>query len=350
MAVDYRTDSSQDAINAKELELYNLIMDYRATLGLASVPLSEALSTVAARHALDTVENVGTYSGHSWSDAPYDPSNPATYGTIWYAPQRLQTDYPGNGYEISTGYTGNIASYEMSPERALQNWQGSPPHNDVLTNQGPWDDPWLAIGIGMYKGIAHVWFGHETDPDTGPSGVITGTPGLDIYTLDAGRGAATIETSDKTIIITTGTISVTLSDYERVAFNDGVLAFDISGTAGQGYRIYQAAFDRTPDAEGLSFWIGEMDGGMSLYDVSTRFLISQEFIALYGASPSNAEFVDLLYRNVLGREGEAEGTQWWNEQLDSGAYDRARTLASFSESDENVANVAGAIADGIWLT
>ena len=33
------------------------------------------------------------------------------------------------------------------------------------------------------------------------------------------------------------------------------LALDINGTAGQVYRLYQAAFDRKPDLVGLGYWI-----------------------------------------------------------------------------------------------
>jgi Ca2+-binding RTX toxin-like protein len=44
---------------------------------------------------------------------------------------------------------------------------------------------------------------------------------------------------------------------ERLQFGDSVLAFDtVKGTPGQAYRLYQAAFDRTPDSAGLGYWIG----------------------------------------------------------------------------------------------
>ena len=118
---------------------------------------------------------MGGYSGHSWSDAPYDSSDPATYPNMWFAPQRLGTGYVDYSFEISAGTSPGA----ISPEQALSLWQGSPPHNDVILNKEAWSDStWQAIGVGIYEGVAHVWFGTTLDP-TGPSPVV-GTPASEI--------------------------------------------------------------------------------------------------------------------------------------------------------------------------
>ncbi|CAN7666913.1 DUF4214 domain-containing protein [Rhizobium sp. LjRoot30] len=139
-----------------------------------------------------------------------------------------------------------------------------------------------------------------------------------------------------------------LSNIERVAFPDFTLALDIDGIAGQAYRVYQAAFDRAPDPAGLGFWIREMDAGLSLYEVSRGFVASQEFGDIYGYGASNASFVAKLYNNVLGRDGESAGLQFWGDLLSSEKMDKAAMLASFSESPENMAGVAPAIQSGFW--
>lgn len=137
-----------------------------------------------------------------------------------------------------------------------------------------------------------------------------------------------------------------LLNIERVAFSDFTLALDINGIAGQAYRIYQAALDRVPDPAGLGFWIREMDAGLSLYEVSKGFVGSPEF----GYDFSNANFVARLYHNVLGREGESAGLQYWSGQIESGSMNKAAVLASFSESAENVAGVAPDIQNGFWYS
>lgn len=141
-------------------------------------------------------------------------------------------------------------------------------------------------------------------------------------------------------------------DADQITFNNGVLRLDVQGSeiAGSSYRIYQAAFDRTPDIPGLKFWINKMDAGMSLLDVSKNFIASAEFIEIYGANSTNAQFVARLYQNVLGRDGEAAGITYWTGQLDTGASDRARVLFGFSESAENITGVSPQIDDGIFLS
>ncbi|MGH8855106.1 MAG: DUF4214 domain-containing protein [Telluria sp.] len=126
-----------------------------------------------------------------------------------------------------------------------------------------------------------------------------------------------------------------LDGIERIHFSDGALAFDTAAAAGQAYRIYSAAFDRTPDEAGLGFWIATMDRGSGLAAVAAQFIGSNEFTALYGPAPTDAQFVDRLYRNILDRAPEQSGFDYWLGVLAAGRADRAAVLAAFSESTEN---------------
>ncbi|GGK43734.1 DUF4214 domain-containing protein [Salinarimonas ramus] len=166
---------------------------------------------------------------------------------------------------------------------------------------------------------------------------------------------------DDTLTITNPTaarpFSVEAGSVERVQFIDGqgafvrTLAFDTGAgeNAGSAYRVYQAAFDRTPDNDGLKFWIDRADGGTSLIDIAAGFVASAEFQSIYGANPTSAQFVGRLYQNVLGREGEAGGVAFWTNELNTGARSQAQVLADFAESPENVVGVAPAIDGGIVL-
>ena len=72
---------------------------------------------------------------------------------------------------------------------------------------------------------------------------------------------------------------VNVDAVERVGFEDGVLAFDTAGNAGQMYRLYQAAFARDPDAEGLGYWIKQLDAGnTNITAIADSFLYSPEFV------------------------------------------------------------------------
>jgi hypothetical protein len=141
-----------------------------------------------------------------------------------------------------------------------------------------------------------------------------------------------------------------LTNVERLKFADKAVALDTDGVGGQAYRIYQAAFNRTPDSGGLGFWISVMDGGASLKAVAGGFVDSAEFKAVYGASPTNAEIVTRLYDNVLHRPGETGGYNFWLGILDRGDGTVADVLAAFSESAENQAGVIGVISNGFAYT
>jgi Domain of unknown function (DUF4214)/FG-GAP-like repeat len=147
-----------------------------------------------------------------------------------------------------------------------------------------------------------------------------------------------------------GTIyKITVSNLPtRFRVSNENIATDINGVAGKAYRIYKAAFDRTPDTGGLGYWIAQMDKGMDVVEVAARFIDSPEFRSLYGTNPSNAEFLTKVYSNVLDRTPDEAGLAWWvNEMKTNPAKSWQKVLADFSESTENQANVASLIANGI---
>lgn len=192
--------------------------------------------------------------------------------------------------------------------------------------------------------------------------LITGSLGNDL--VDGGTGLDTIvylsKHTDFTITRTpSGNISVqkssaqgtdTLTNIERVAFTDTSLAFDITSTAGQAYRLYQAAFDRKPDFTGLGYWIKEMDNGSSLTTVAAGFFQSPEFQKLYGSNPNTTTLITNFYQNVLHRAPDQAGLDYWAAELNAGKITPAGALASFCESTENQALVIGAIQNGIEYT
>lgn len=102
-------------------------------------------------------------------------------------------------------------------------------------------------------------------------------------------------------------------------------------------RLYLAYFGRIPDHAGLRHWWAEMDRGQGIRTVSAAFARSHEFTNRYG-SLSDADYVTLVYRNVLGREPDAKGYAFWTEQLRSRRESRGGLMVLFSESGEHRAN------------
>ncbi|UTY59557.1 DUF4214 domain-containing protein [Massilia sp. erpn] len=125
-----------------------------------------------------------------------------------------------------------------------------------------------------------------------------------------------------------------LTGIERLVFADGALALDTDGAAGQIFRIYEAAFARTPDESGLGFWLKHYEGGLSLQSIVHGFLASPEFARTYGSNTTDEQYVTLLYKNVLHRAPDADGYNFHLNTLHTLGLSREQVLLGFSESPE----------------
>src|SRR5690606_15122491 len=99
-------------------------------------------------------------------------------------------------------------------------------------------------------------------------------------------------------------------------------------------RLYRAYFLRYPETEGPAFWEDQYRGGMSINQMSHLFSGTPEFRTLYGTL-NNRQFVRQIYLNVLEREPEQKGWDFWTAELDSGRWKRGRVMTFYSESIEN---------------
>ena len=71
--------------------------------------------------------------------------------------------------------------------------------------------------------------------------------------------------------------------------------------------------------------------------MASSFLASTEFKERYGENVSNENFVNTLYINVLGRDYDQAGYNYWLGNLNNGVETRYELLLGFSESLENKA-------------
>lgn len=139
-------------------------------------------------------------------------------------------------------------------------------------------------------------------------------------------------------------------DTKRIEFYDGVLVFDTDSGAARTYRIYQAAFARAADPDGLGYWIDSMERGVSVASIAAGFVTSAEFKAIYGATPTNREIATRFYQNVLGRAPDAAGLDYWTKVLDTGAADIPTVLAGFADSQENKTLLVPKFQEGVFYT
>lgn len=189
--------------------------------------------------------------------------------------------------------------------------------------------------------------GNNAFINTAANDVVTGLGGIDTVQYTGKRDMYTVKhEGDKFIVTDNATATVdTMLGVERLQFSDKSVALDTDGNAGTLYRLYQAAFDRTPDQQGLGFWLRAMDQGKALTDVASGFLSSPEAQKLYGNLDAT-NFLTQLYANVLDRKPDAAGLAWHLNNLNHGVS-MAQTLVGFSESAENVAKLVGVMTNGV---
>lgn len=106
-------------------------------------------------------------------------------------------------------------------------------------------------------------------------------------------------------------------------------------------RLYEGLLGRSGDVDGAKFWLDGLHNGATLTDIANGFLSSQEFqdeLTAYQDvthKTGNSAYVDLLYQNILGRDSDQDGKDFWVTALDNGATqaDIAIAIVGAPETD-----------------
>lgn len=107
--------------------------------------------------------------------------------------------------------------------------------------------------------------------------------------------------------------------------------------------LYQAALDRQPDTIGLNYFVGDLRAGQSLQEIANSFYLADEFRSKF-TEFDDKRYIDQLYLNVLGREADLSGLDYWLMDIEERGRSHADVLVSFAQSDENRGNAADWLA------
>lgn len=199
----------------------------------------------------------------------------------------------------------------------------------------------------------------------GTDSVMRGSLGYGVDLIDGGQGEDILfyEGEFKRFTMTKTTDGITIHDVLGIAgtdqitnveyfvFDDAAISFSADTQLAKVYRLYQAAFGRTPDKEGLSYWFNDiLHKGASLLDVANGFVNSPEFKTLYGENQDTDLILHGFYQHILSREPDPEGLAYWKKELQTGKLNLAGVLTSFSESPENYSITKGSLESGIRFT
>ena len=101
-------------------------------------------------------------------------------------------------------------------------------------------------------------------------------------------------------------------------------------------ELYIAYFNRVPDADGMSYWIDQLKAGATLAQIGQSFYdAAAQYSSLtgYTSSMTNADFVRLIYKNVLGRSTvDEDGLNYWSNALRDGTQTRGTLVKTMLES------------------
>lgn len=139
----------------------------------------------------------------------------------------------------------------------------------------------------------------------------------------------------------------TLRNVEKLRFADGIDNLQITQKAAQIsttqlnslVEIYIAFFNRVPEADGLGYWIDTFVGGQSVEAISQSFYgaaIQYSAQTGYASTMSNADFVRVIYKNVLGRSGSSAppdaDVNYWVDNLIRGTDTRGSLVKTMLAS------------------
>lgn len=109
-------------------------------------------------------------------------------------------------------------------------------------------------------------------------------------------------------------------------------ASDFTAAHADLLRLYWAFFNRDPDLAGAKYWI-DVSTRRSKDAIAYQFATSQEFQQTYG-SVDDRRYLEILYGNVLGRQPDPAGFDYWYRFLASGQLTRASIVRWVAAGEE----------------
>ena len=198
------------------------------------------------------------------------------------------------------------------------------------------------ILLGPDDDVLYGGAGDDTVGSEGGADQIFGNAGND--TLFGGAGADILHGGADTDVVTfTGSISRyeivrdhgktivrsldrlddidTLINVETIRFDDASYTVQNAPQYTWIASLYGEVLDRQADLAGFQYWAERYAAGESIGDIALSFLYSAEYNSLSNqqfAQLSTADQLDLLYQHFLGRTPDEAGHAYWMEQMSEG--------------------------------
>ena len=184
---------------------------------------------------------------------------------------------------------------------------------------------------------------------------VTGTTGVDTYTVGGASTEYTITKTADEVKLTSGLVSnleFKLADHERVVFTDKAIAYDAAGRAGDVYALLAAALgtaDVTNAYKGIGIHLA--DAGWTNKQLAEALLATDTYKTDAGGV-SNETFIKHVYKNVMGTNATLADVTAYTGWMTANNYSQADVLVMASELSafETSIGLVGLATTGIEYT
>ena len=214
--------------------------------------------------------------------------------------------------------------------------------DEILGTDGPDNNLSGTTGNDVINALG----GNDTIVGTIGDDTISGGSGLDFvaYTSYSSSNVSLTTANGITTFSAAG-FTDELQEVERLQLSDTWLALDFNGQAGAAAKIIVAAFGQELLPQYLSVGIGLADSGQSAKDLADLVVGSN----LMDYDGSGAEFIDLVFNNLLSRDANVLEQTLYGDYLDRGLYTQAELLAIAADTQMANALMVDYAIDNVGL-
>lgn len=214
----------------------------------------------------------------------------------------------------------------------------------TVTNSGSNDALSGTSGDDVIDGLG----GNDTINGSTGNDTIDGGTGTDVAVFSGGLSTYTVTHTGSTYSVCAKTGSDgtdTVTNVESLQFADMTVNLTVQATAatmattdlGKLEELYIAFFNRVPDADGLAYWISQFKAGSNINQIAESFYsagVQNSSTTGFSSTMSHADFVNVIYRNVLGRTtgADSDGLAYWSGKLADGTATHGSLVSAVLDS------------------
>nr|MCU0257061.1 Ig-like domain-containing protein [Vicinamibacterales bacterium] len=187
----------------------------------------------------------------------------------------------------------------------------------------------LAQGLRFAPGEHRTAAGTDGDDTLAGSDapdLLIGLGGLDTARLDGARAAHSVSLADGIATVTGPGGTDTLAGIERVAFDDGAIAFDVDGSAGEAFALWWTLVHRAPAPSEIGRWIADLDASASTSATAANML------AALAPGIGDRALVERLYAHLVGTAPDPATADGFVAMIASGQVTQAGLLVLAAEA------------------